>query len=78
MFRYIKPEVFIIRSEKDVKSILDKYDNDNISVKLFPMSSTQKEVLNYMNTLNNHIIVGIGNIVGWGDKLIKIIQKYKS
>ena len=32
---------------------------------------------NILNYLQNYIVVGIGNIVGWGDKFIQKIKKYK-
>ena len=41
------------------------------------MTTKQKEVIKFMNSLNGYIIVGIGNIVGWGDELIKQIKQYK-
>ena len=41
------------------------------------MKSNQNDVINYMLELNQFTIVGIGNIVGWGDKFINKLRNYK-
>ena len=41
------------------------------------MLATQKDIINHFGLIDNFTIVGIGNIVGWGDKFIKKLKKYK-
>ena len=41
------------------------------------METSPKKVVNNMNELNNYLIVGIGNMVGWGDGFMKEIKKFK-
>ena len=41
------------------------------------MNISPKKVVSNMNALNNHLIVGIGNMVGWGEKFIQDLRKYK-
>ena len=55
----------------------DNLDIDilNMNIKLFPMNSTQDDVINYIVNLENHTIVGIGNMVGWGETFLKQLEK---
>ena len=74
--KHIKPDNFIIRGD-DVGSILKEYKISDIKLKVFNMVATHKEVIDYLNQLDKYTIVGIGNIVGWGDKFIREIKKYR-
>ena len=71
----IKPDLLIIRAD-NIKHLIVNYDTDT-KIKLFSMRSSQKEVANYIVGLNKYIIVGIGNIVGWGDSFIEKIKQYR-
>ena len=71
----IKPDLLIIRAD-NIKHLIVNYDTDT-KIKLFSMRSSQKEVANYIVGLNKYIIVGIGNIVGWGDSFIERIKQYR-
>ena len=41
------------------------------------MKSNQNDVINYILELNQYTIVGIGNMVGWGESFIKELKKNK-
>ena len=41
------------------------------------MNTSPKKVVNSMNKLNDHLIVGIGNMVGWGDDFIKEVKNFR-
>ena len=69
----IKPDLLIVRGD-NVKPLIA--DMDNSKIKLFDMSSDQLDVINFMVNLNQHFIVGIGNIVGWGDLFLKKLKEY--
>tara|TARA_Y100000590_G_scaffold58512_1_gene61850 strand:- start:960 stop:2135 length:1176 start_codon:yes stop_codon:yes gene_type:complete len=76
VYENIKPDLFIVRGN-NVSSLMKKYHNDKIELKLFDMSSSQNDVVNYMINLNGYFIMGIGNIVGWGDNFLNHLKKYK-
>jgi hypothetical protein len=41
------------------------------------MKSNQNDVINYILELNQYTVVGIGNIVGWGENFINKLKKFK-
>ena len=41
------------------------------------MKSNQNDVINYILELNENTIVGIGNIVGWGEDFINKLKEFK-
>ena len=67
----IKPNLLIIR--------VDNLDIDipSINVKVFPMKTTQNDVIDYIVNLENHTILGIGNMVGWGEVFLKQLENNK-
>ena len=76
VFNHIKPDLFIIRAH-DIDSIIKNYSKSDIKLIIYDMDTSPKKVVNNMNELNDHLIVGIGNMVGWGDNFIKEIKKFK-
>ena len=71
----IKPTLFIIRAD-NIKSILNNYKIDKNKVIVFDMSSTPNELVDYIANLNDYYILGIGNIVDWGEKFINQLKEY--
>jgi len=71
----IKPDFFIIRGD-NVNSICDKYDYDNKQIKIFDMSSSPEEIVNEVIRMNDFFVLGIGNIVGWGEEFVKKLKEY--
>tara|TARA_B110000263_G_scaffold244537_1_gene252711 strand:- start:17092 stop:18246 length:1155 start_codon:yes stop_codon:yes gene_type:complete len=71
----INPDLFIIRAD-NVDTEISKYSN-NTKIKNFPMKSNQNDVINYILELNKYTIVGIGNIVGWGEDFINKLKEFK-
>ena len=52
--------------------------NKDIIVYKFPYSIKQEELIKFMAIdLNRFIILGIGNIVGWGELLMKKMKEFK-
>ena len=70
----IKPDLLIIRGD-NVSSLLKEYD-DKIKLITFNMSSIENEVVDYIINLDNYLVVGIGNMVGWGDKFLNNLKRY--
>ena len=40
------------------------------------MSSDPSELVDYITNLNDYYILGIGNIVDWGEKFINQLKEY--
>ena len=76
VLNHIKPDIFIIRAD-DIDSIIKNYKKSDIKLIIYGMDSSPKTIVNEINQLNKHLIVGIGNIVGWGDEFIHEIKKHK-
>ena len=79
IFKKLKPEVLILRGENfpsELKKLSDK--NKNITIYEFPYSIKQKDLITFMDdNLSNFVILGIGNIVGWGEILMKQLKELK-
>ena len=79
IFKELKPKALILRGENLPKELTNlRVENKNIKVYEFPYSINQEELIKFMDKkLNNFVILGIGNIVGWGEVLMKKIKEYK-
>jgi len=79
IFRKLKPEVLILRGENfpsELKKLSDK--NKNIMIHKFPYSIKQEELIKFMGqNLDGFVVLGIGNIVGWGEILMKKLKDIK-
>jgi len=79
IFKKLKPEVLVLRGKNfpsELKKLSDK--NKNITIYKFPYSIKQKDLIKFMDdTLSNFVILGIGNIVGWGETLMKQLKELK-
>ena len=71
----INPDLFIIRGDNITSKMYS--NNDNIKFKIFAMDTSQDKVVDYILQLKKHSIVGIGNMVGWGEIFLKQLEKYK-
>ena len=71
----INPDLFIIRGDNITSKMYSS--NDNIKFKIFTMDTSQDKVVDYILQLKKHSIVGIGNMVGWGEIFLKQLEKYK-
>ena len=75
-FNKLKPERLIIRGDNILKLIPDDIDL-NIEYKIFSSSSDPDEIIDYIRRFPNFFIMGIGNIVGWGDQFMKELRLYE-
>ena len=75
IYKKIKPDLLIIRGD-NVKGLIKDYENDKIKTKLFDMNSSSDQLVEYITNLDNHSVVGIGNIVGWGESFLDKLQRY--
>ena len=71
----INPDLFLIRAE-GIDNLIAQYNSSSV-VELLSMKSDQNDIINYLMDLNEYSIIGIGNIVGWGDVFLNKLKKYK-
>ena len=75
VLKKIKPDLFIIRAD-NINNDINSYMSD-IEIKNFPMNSSSNDVTDYIVKLDNFTIIGIGNIVGWGELFLKDLKRYR-
>ena len=79
IFKELKPNVVVLRGKnfpKELDDLMSK--NKKIVVHKFPYSIKQKKLIKFMaENLNESVVLGIGNIVGWGEELMKNMKEYK-
>ena len=79
IFNQLKPNTLILRGEnfpKELNVLMDK--NKEIDVHKFPYSIKQENLIKFMEqNVNEVVILGIGNIVGWGENLMKKLKEFK-
>ena len=71
----INPNMLLIRADK-VDNLINKYKSST-RVKLLSMEADQNIVVDEIMNIENYSIVGIGNIVGWGDMFLKKLKEHK-
>ncbi len=78
VFTKIKPNILIVRGEK-LPSQFHDYKHENLKVKThqLPNNVGVKELMSEFSNLNNHYIVGIGNMVGWGENFVQDLKEYR-
>ncbi len=60
-------------------SIINNYDfkSKGIEVVQFDEDSKPKVIIDEIGNLNQYLVFGIGNIVGWGDKFVQKMKEFK-
>ena len=71
--------MLIVRGEK-LPTQFDKYQKENPEIKILqlPYESDIIEISKTFATLEGYYIVGIGNMVGWGEQFIQDLKKYRA
>tara|TARA_B100002052_G_scaffold299110_1_gene335361 strand:+ start:484 stop:1644 length:1161 start_codon:yes stop_codon:yes gene_type:complete len=79
IFKELKPNIVVLRGKNFPKELDDLMaENRKIVVHKFPYSIKQKKLIKFMaENLNESVVLGIGNIVGWGEELMKNMKEYK-
>ena len=77
VFNKIKPNMLIIRGD-NIPNELNKYikDNPQIIIHQFSFTSTKEEIIQEFAKLEKYYIVGIGNMVGWGEDFVRYLKRY--
>ena len=78
IYSQIKPDALIVRGEK-LGSKFHDYQQDNPHIKSvqLPYKIGIKEMVAEFSKFENYYIVGIGNMVGWGEKFVQGLKKYR-
>ena len=71
----IKPDFFVVRGD-NITGIINKYTFNNKSIKVFDMSATVDDIIQEILQLDQYYILGVGNIVGWGEDFVKKLKDY--
>ena len=79
VFKKIKPAILIVRGEK-LPSQFRSYQKENPEIKTLqlPNESGITEISKIFATLEGYYIIGIGNMVGWGEKFVQDLKKYRA
>ena len=75
LFNDIKPDFAIVRADNILHQI-SKYKIDQEKIAMFDMESKQEQIVDKILELDNYFILGIGNMVGWGEEFIEQIKEY--
>ena len=75
----IQPDLFIIRGDNLPKELHELIDvHESMELKLFKEESKQGELIKYLGGLNDeYFIMGIGNIVGWGETFVSELKELR-
>ena len=78
IYDQIIPDKLIIRGDK-LDSLIRKYDfeSKNIEVIRFSENSKPQSIVDFIGGLENYLVIGVGNIVGWGDSFVQKIKEYR-
>ena len=79
VYNKIKPAMLIVRGEKlPVQFYNYQKENPDIKTSQLSYESSILEISNIYATLEGYYIIGIGNMVGWGEQFIQDLKQYKA
>ena len=78
IYNKIIPDKLIVRGDR-LDSIIKKYDfaSKNIEIIRFDENVKPNTIIKVMGGFNDYLILGIGNIVGWGENFVNEMKRYK-
>ena len=74
----IQPNQVIIRGDDLPNEVNLLVQNEDVKLKKFPSSTLPEEIFEYFNTIDSQFIMGIGNIVGWGDQFVSKLKEFRT
>ena len=79
IFSKMAPDYLIVRGDNLEKNILSRCERmGEIKFSLFNNEESTEKIISKFSDLENYLIVGIGNIVGWGENFARELKGYKS
>ncbi len=78
IYNNIKPNAIIIRGENLIE-ILKNYKLESPEIKVYelPFSVNISDMIKVFSELEDYFIIGVGNIVGWGEEFITNLKEYR-
>jgi len=74
----IQPDLFIIRGDDLPKELHELIDNhESMKIKLFPDKTNPSQLFNFFASIEPQFIMGVGNIVGWGENFVSDLKEYR-
>ena len=73
----IEPKLLIIRGDDIPVNLISQINDKNIELNILSEKTSPDEMIDYFKTLDNFFIMGIGNIVGWGEEFVNNLKKYR-
>ena len=74
----IQPDLFIIRGDDLPKGLHDLIDNhESMKIKLFPDKTNPSQLFDFFASIEPQFIMGVGNIVGWGENFVSDLKEYR-
>jgi len=78
VFNDIQPDRLIIRGDDmppELHALIEEHES--MVLKLFPEASKPEDLIEYLGSLEDQFIMGIGNMVGWGENFVTEIKEYR-
>ena len=74
----IQPDLFIIRGDDLPKELHELIDNhESMKIKLFPNKTNPSQLFDFFASIEPQFIMGVGNIVGWGENFVSDLKEYR-
>ena len=79
IYTQLKPNRVIVRGE-NLPAVFHDYQQENPEIKThkLPNKVGIKEMMGEFSQFENYYIVGIGNMVGWGEIFVQDLKKYRA
>ena len=77
VLKEMNPDLFIIKGNNIPADLISKIKGKDIKLKIFEEKIEPNIMIEYFKTLDNFFIVGIGNIVGWGESFVNNLKEYR-
>jgi len=79
VFKDVNPDYLIVRGDNlNSDMSIRRIYNEELKFSLFNNEDDSKLIINKISELDGYVVVGIGNIVGWGENFIKQLREYKN
>jgi len=73
----IKPDMLIIRGDDIPSNLIGLIEKEGINFKVFGEKTSPEQMADYFKRLDKFFIMGIGNIVGWGEDFVNKLKEYR-
>ena len=79
VFKNIKPDALMVRGE-NLPTQFNAYKKKFSDMKIteLPYDVNIEDMLNEFKKINGYYVIGVGNMVGWGETFMKELKKYRA